>query len=228
MARKRISRKELLKEPDKIFTISSRMFAFILDHQTHFVSGLCVFFAIVSLILGIRYFNEQAEIESFSLMQQAVSKYEDLKQKDGPEKAYKDVREDFQQLLEKHTGKVGAKLARLVSANISYEGGETDMSIELYKRALSDFDKELAFYNQILSSLGYCHERKKDFKSAADYFERLAAGADPAIKDEALFNLGRIYSLMGDSERSEDAYRKILADHADSIYIDLIKDKVSG
>ena len=51
---------------------------------------------------------------------------------------------------------------------------------------------------------------------------------DYSIKDEALFNLGELYAEMGDNVKSIDAFKKILSDHAGSIYIEIAKEKVAG
>jgi hypothetical protein len=45
------------------------------------------------------------------------------------------------------------------------------------------------------------------------------------MKDEAFFNLGRIYELMGENEKSTAAFKKIISDYTDSIYIELAKEK---
>ena len=48
------------------------------------------------------------------------------------------------------------------------------------------------------------------------------------MKDDALFNLGKIYAELGDSAKSEQAFRKILADHPHSIYTEAVKEKLPG
>jgi TolA-binding protein len=48
------------------------------------------------------------------------------------------------------------------------------------------------------------------------------------MKDEALFNLGRLYAAMGENEKSTAAFKKIVSDYTDSIYIELARERVSG
>jgi hypothetical protein len=40
--------------------------------------------------------------------------------------------------------------------------------------------------------------------------------------------LGRLYKELGENEKSREAYNKILSDHQDFIYIDLVKEQMSG
>jgi tetratricopeptide (TPR) repeat protein len=48
------------------------------------------------------------------------------------------------------------------------------------------------------------------------------------MRDEALYHLGRLYNKLGENEKSREAYNKILTDHQDFIYIDLVKERMSG
>ena len=48
------------------------------------------------------------------------------------------------------------------------------------------------------------------------------------MTDVALFNLARLYNEEGNKEKGTEAYKKILSDHADSIYIEIVKEKLSG
>ena len=48
------------------------------------------------------------------------------------------------------------------------------------------------------------------------------------LKDEALYHLGRLYNKLGQPEKSKAAYQKILSDYPDFIYIDIVKEQLSG
>jgi len=52
-----------------------------------------------------------------------------------------------------------------------------------------------------LNGIAYSCEGKKDYNSAAKYFEIIISGPDDEIKDEALFNLGRLYALIGNKDK---------------------------
>jgi hypothetical protein len=48
------------------------------------------------------------------------------------------------------------------------------------------------------------------------------------MADVALFNLARLYNAEGNKEKGIEAYKKILSDHADSLYIEIVKEKLRG
>ena len=151
-----------------------------------------------------------------------------LKNQKGPDTAYRNVKKDFQLILEKYSGKDTGKLARIIFANICYNGGDYDQAIRLYHTSLEEFNENIFIKNQILSNLGHTYEKKKDSKSAAKYFEMIVSGPDIVMKDEALFHLGKLYAEMGKTDLSINAFKKILSDYTDSIYIEMIREKVAG
>ncbi len=226
--KKKVTRKELLKKPDEFLTFSAKMLNYAVENKNRLTIALGVSVALIIIISGIRYASTKAGENALAQLEQSIVKYEELEKDKGAEKAYPDVKADFQKILDKYPGKKGGKIARIVFANICYKGDDPDKAIELYKEALRDFNNNPSLKNFILNSLGYAHEKKKDYKAAAEHFEMVASGPDSIMKDEAFFNLGRIYGEMAEKEKSMEAYKKIVSEYEDSIYINLAKEKVSG
>jgi tetratricopeptide (TPR) repeat protein len=226
--RKKKTRKQLLKEPDEFITFTSKLLRFVFDYKYQLASTLVGLIALILVATGIRYFSNKAELEAFRLLSQGQIKYQAILKEKGPENALIDVAKDFELIFEKYSSKEGAKLARVVYANMCYNAGDLGKAIALYDKSLKDFKSKPLFQNLILSSLGYIYEDKNDYKSAAKYFEMIASGADPVLRGEALFNLGRLYAAAGDHDKSDAAYKKILSDHSDSIYIELVKERIGN
>lgn len=226
--KKRVTRKQLLKEPDEFLTFSRRQFKFVMEHTREISIGLGAFFAVLAIIAGIRYFSDRAEDKASALLGKSITKYEKAMKDSDSEKAYAEVQPDFHKLLEEYPGKDAGKMARIIYAGISYDAGDPDKAIELYEEAIEDFDDNPSFRNIILSGLGYAYEKKEDYKTAVTYFEKISNGSDLLLKDEALFNLGRLYAELGDAEKSADAFKKIVSDYSDSMYVELAKEKTAG
>lgn len=223
--KKRITRKELLKEPDEFYTHSSRLFRYILEHKMQFVYGLAGVFALAIIISGVQYFSNRSENMAFALLDQGFAKYQVIVQKKKAKEARKEVETDFLNILDKYSGKDGGKIARLIYANICYKAGDFDKAIELYARSLKDFEGKPFIKTLALKGLGYSHEGKEDYQTAATYFDKVASAPDSKQKDEALFHLGLIYAEIGDHPKSKEMFDKIIADHPDSIYVAMIKEK---
>ena len=161
-------------------------------------------------------------------MEQGRIKYENALNEKGPEIAYQDVQKDFQSIIEQYSSKAGGKLTGVLYANMCYRAGDYEKAVGLFKQALYDFADNPSLKDLILSGLGYALEGKKDYPAAVTHFEAIVSDPDAIMKDEALFNLGRIYAKMGDTPKSAGAYKKIVSDFSNSVYIELAKEKISG
>ncbi len=229
MVKKRVSRsrKRDLAEPDEFITFWTKLLSFISEYRFQFSCALGAILAIGAVAAGIHYFSIKAEDNAFALLDQGISKYEAILKVNGPEKAYTEVEKDFQLILEKYSGREGGNIARIVFANICYNAGDYDSAIRLYNKSLQHFDNEPFYKFLIINNLAYSHEEKKDYQAAVQYFERIASEPDYSIKDEALFNLGGIYAALGENSKSVETFKKIMSDHNDSIYGEVVKEKVA-
>jgi tetratricopeptide (TPR) repeat protein len=226
--RKKISRKKLLKEPDEFITFSGRMFQFTMEHKTQLTYAVSIVIALIVLLSGYRFFALRSENKALALLDQATEKYQAALQDQDLNAAYRAVSGDFQIILNKYGSKEGGKLAQVMFANICYDAGEYGKAVELYKKSLKNFENYPLIQNLILSGLGYAHEQLNENQLAASYFEQIAASDVQILRDEALFNLGVLYDKLGENEKSAKAFNRIMSDHQDSVYIDMVKERSAG
>ena len=225
MAKKKVTRKELFNEPDEFITFSAKLLKIMATYKVQLLYGIGLLILIGIIFSGISYFSYRSESQAFVMLEKTINKYKGSLEKNGPEKAFKEVKNDFVKIIDNYSGNRGGKIARIEFANISINGGDTDGAIDLYRKALEDFKDDQTVKNIILSSLGYAYEEKSDSKSAVKYFEMIISEPDTFLKDEALFNLGRIYAAMGNKNMSRDAYKKIVSEFADSFYLSIAKER---
>ena len=228
MAKKRVSRsrKRQLEEPDKFISFSAKFLGFLTKYKVPMLSAVGVIFAIIIVCSSVYYYSDSAESKASVMLANSLAKHEKIKTEQGAVKAYQEVANDFNQIIENNWGKDSAKIARVMYANICYNAGDFDAATELYNKALSDFENNPFVKNLILSGLAYSQEGKKDYNAAAQYLEMIMSGPDDANKDEALFNLGRLYAVMGNKDKSAEAFNKIISDYKDSNYLEIAKEKM--
>ena len=230
MALKRVSRarKRDLEEPDRITVFLNELLEFATKYKVHLSSALGVIVVVIIGVAGVFYSTNKAENKASALLSNGLNKYQAIANKNGPGQAYLEVVDDFNLIIRKYSGKEGGKLAKLMFANICYNSGDFGKAIELYNQSLQDFGDNPFLKNLVLSSLGYSHEAQKDYKTAANYFKMLASAPDHSIQDEALFKLAGIYAAMGNYEERLNALKKIISYHNDSIYLEIVKENISG
>ena len=224
---KKITRKQLLHEPDEFLTQSGRLFKYAVEHKYQLLGVLGGIIALVLIISGFRYTSLKKADEAFARLEKGRTKYEALLAEKGPQQAYEQVREDFQKLLQRFSGQTGGKFARVIFADICYRGGHPDEAIALYNAALADFDDPF-YRHTILNGLGYAYEQKQDLQQAVAYFQQVAAAPNSVLKAEALFNAGRLYAALGEAEKSNQSFRQLTSEQPDSLYAELARERIGG
>ncbi len=225
---KKVSRKQLLKEPDEFLTFSGKMLNYVVEHKKSIIavsSGVLLALIIFSVV---QYMGYRAENRAFDLLSDAWGRYEAVLEEKTPAEAYEAVKADLDALLASYGDAEAGKMGRVIYANIAYEAEKPDRAVTLYDAALAAFDGDPDLKNLILSGLGYAHEQRKAYEESVAYFERIVAGKSPVLKSEAYFNLGRIYELLEQPEKSRKAYETLVSDYTDSIYADMVKEQLAA
>lgn len=230
MVQKRVSRsrKRELETPDEFMTYSAKFLEYTINHKASAIALFCIFFLIIFSFFFFRYYLEKGEEKAFFLLSKSIHQYHlQLTKDNDPEKAASVVFKDFDQIVNKYSGKVGGKVATFLFANICYDSNNFDKAIELYKKSLKYFENEPDIYNLTLSSLAYSYEKEKDYDNALKNFKIIRFGENSFLKDEALFNIAVIYAKTGIKTESLNAFQDIIDNYPDSIYIELAKERVA-
>ena len=228
MARGGVSRKQLLNEPDKFMTVTGKLIAFGKSHSKVIFICLTVFFVSLILAVVLSQISRRNENAASERVEEVLAKYNSiLQEKDAPT-AYEQVKSDFNDIFGAYGSKNAVKVARIVYGDMSYSAGDADTAITMYSQALDDFRGDQRMRNIILSGLGHAYLMKKDFPQSVHYFEMISEAQEKTLQSDALFNLAWLYENAGEKERSVAQYKRILADFPDTVYGDLIREKISS
>jgi len=222
-----LSRKELLEEPDPFLVFVGRMLDFGKKYQKQIVATVGAVVALAIVITGVVYYKNQTEDRAAALLGKAMAKYNAVKKGDTAPAAYEEVKKEFKALTEKYRSTGAAKAALMQYADLCYLTQNYDEAISGYEKAL-DALGDTEFRTMILSGLAYAWEGKGDYEQAAGYFEKIIAEETAVSKDQALFNLGRIYGKLGKMDKEKEMYARLVKDYPDSLFFDLASEKIAG
>jgi tetratricopeptide (TPR) repeat protein len=230
------TRKELLEEPDPFLVFVGRALEFVKKYQQQLImAGMVVFIAAVA-VSGMLYYQRHAEEMAAEMLGKAIAKYTAFVRKDpkviNPKEPtpaeYDEAQKPFQEIIAKYGGTGAGKAALLHYADLCYRSKKYDEGIKSYEKALEEFGGRSEFKNLILNGLAYCYEAKEDPETAAKYFNMIVSDENAILKDQALFNLGRMYEKLAKTEQQMEAYKRIVSEFPDSIYFKLAKEKIAG
>ena len=225
---KKISRKKLLKEPDEFISFTGNLIRFAKKHKAKLVWSCGGIVSLILIFFGVQFFSIRADKKAATILDQTMSRYETILKENDLSKAYRDMGKDFEQILKRYSKTGAGKIATVIYANMCFKADEIDKAITLYGKALQYFSDRPSLKNIILSGLAHSYQKKKDYEHAIEYFKMIASGPDSTMKDEALFNLGQIYGEKGDMDQKREVFQQIISDHSDSIYIEMVKEGMSG
>ena len=225
-AAKKVTRKELLKEPDEFLTLSSRFLGWAARHRREINYAVSALLALALVVSGYLYYTNRQEAQAGVLFGQALAKYDRLAADRA--KAVREVSPDFRRITGEYGGTSNGRMAGLVYANLCYQAGDYAQAAELYKTSLDRFADQPLIHFQILKSLGYTYEGLKEPAAALPYFERALAVADKALQDDLLFQIGDLAARLGNKAKSEETFKRLLSEFGDSPYANLVRPRVGG
>lgn len=226
--KKRLTRKQLLKEPDEFLTFSAKMIQFATENQRRICYAL-IGLVVVMLVLGaFRYFSNLSERKAYALFEEGLVHY--LGQVSGGKSAHFDeaAKAKFAELLRNYPSTKAAQLSLPLYADMNYKEGLYDEAIELYRGALEAFSEEAGFQQLMWNGLAYAYEGKGDYRSAAQCFQKLTHSESGFMKAGAYFNLGRIYEALNNREKAMEAYNTVVTEFPGSVHGKIAEEKVLG
>ena len=224
--KKRVTRKQLLKEPDEFLTFSAKAIRFVADNQRR-VLGVVIGVVVIALAFaGFRYFSKRSERKAYAMFEQGHLHYlaEISANKAAP--AQEKASEQFEKIISKYPSTSAARFSFLVYGDMSYHKGDYQKAIELYQKALGAFSGEGAIQKLIWNGLAHAHEARKDYESAAEYYKKITDTQDEFMKGDACYNFGRLMEALNHQEKAVEAYNKVVQAYPDSIAFQIAKEKV--
>jgi tetratricopeptide (TPR) repeat protein len=228
MAKKRLTRKELLKEPDEFLTLTGRLIGWAKAHPKQLTYGIGVFLAVVLIGSGYAYYRQNRSQTAAALLSQSLQKYNEIAAQGDTAKALDAVKDDLDRLVEKFNSQSAGKLGALIYGHLSLQGHMAKQAIGLYQQAMKDFGNDPYLGPIILNGLALAYEATDDAPKAITCFEKILSGDSTLYKDSALFHLGRLYAKTGQMEKSTQMYQRLTSEFPDSEYADMAREKAVG
>ena len=221
----RLSKKEL-EGPDIFQSSIEKITDFISENKTRFyVIVTAIILAVIVAFAIYFYWNnyQSSAVELYNKAQTYIAKT-NAKPDDT-----KDSIILFKELIDKYPQSWSARMARYHLGNVYYNQGDLDNAISSYKGYISSTTSDNAGITFLaLTSLGYCYETKKDFKSALTYFEEAQKSNNTGFESIGYRNIGRIYELMNEKKKALENYQNALLRSADPSMSLFLKRKISS
>ncbi|MFH1982695.1 MAG: tetratricopeptide repeat protein [Pseudomonadota bacterium] len=229
MGKYKITRKQLLKEPDEFITFSGKTISFFRTHRKLLSVTVGVFFAVIVGLATYRYLNTRWEDAASLGVQDVVSQYEKaLADGQSPVQALTGIETAMADLLGRYGSQSAGHLGRLFYADAKLAAGNFAEAISLYRETLGYFGATSFFHYRILESVAQAHIALKQYDQAVTALQQIADGTGAGMADAAFFQMGLVFNATGNTARRDDAFRSLSEKYPDSQYVELITAKTKA
>ncbi|MCF8110229.1 MAG: tetratricopeptide repeat protein [Desulfobacteraceae bacterium] len=212
---------------DPLQRFLARIKAFAIARQKQLTVAAAIVCVAVIAGAGVFYFLERARENASEMLIQTTRQYQQLGENPSEEEIER-IRQNFEKLIEEYGYTGPAKVALLQYAGLCYRNGDYGRALELYEKAYEAFEDSFEFRSLALNGMAHAHAAMGEYEKALSFFEQVAGDQNQALRDQALFNLGLLYSRIGDSVKSRKAYEKLVNEFPGSIFAEPARDMLSG
>ena len=209
---KKISRKELLHEPDEFITTSTRVLQYARDNpkKIGFFIGLVVL-AILAVAAGYSYHIYKLKTGHEMFMRaywdyvKAVGSGKSI-----PEKKLDSLFKQFDQIAKNYGSYVSGEQALLYSGHVLYMKKDYKGALERYKRMKSTSLVKHGLGDLVIYNIAMTQIALGNYEEAKKLFEQLSKDPDSPYRREAYSSIASIYEKMGKNKEAIQAYRQYL------------------
>lgn len=223
MAKKKVTRKQLLKEPDEFLTFSGRAALFIREHSRPFTyMGVAVAAGLI-IYLGMTTFKGYMDKKGQTTYNMA---YYILAENAGPEKdaeALKESAELFQKVVDKYGMSKVSRLALPELAYLRMAEKKYDEAIGLYLDFLSKVPTHSPYQSLARLALAACYEANGELQSAITSLSQVVDGPNDFFKEQAMLSLARVYRLDNQKDKSKKILEEFLEKFKSSPFLPMAK-----
>lgn len=223
MAKKRVTRKELLKGEDEFVSLSSRVAQYVSAHLKQIQYLAFSILIIILIALGISFYLRHLNKKALAAYNRA---YRSLVSDSSPEATEDTVKrsvEEFDKLIRKYGRTKMATLAIPQLAYLEYDQGNYDEAISLYQMYLKREKSDSIYASMAYFGLAAVYEAKGDYQSAISHLKKIVDEGHDFLREEALFSLGRVYAVSGQREMSRETFKDFIDQFTGSPLLPLAK-----
>ena len=223
MAKKKVTRKQLLKEPDEFLTFSGRAALFIREHTTPFkylgvavAAGLLIYLGITTFMGYINKKGQNAYNTAYYILAENANPEKDAQ-------TLKESAELFQKVIDKYGMSKVSRLALPELAYLRMAERKYDEAIGLYLDFLREVPENSPYQSLARLALAACYESKGELESAIESLSQLMEGPNDLFKEQAMLSLARVYRLDNQKDKAKKILEEFLEQFKTSPFLPIAK-----
>jgi tetratricopeptide (TPR) repeat protein len=223
MAKKKITRKELLKKPDEFITFSARAVNFLglhlreLKYFGYAIAVIAICYLAVQTYL--RHVNKQGQ-NAYNTAYHSVT--ENMKPDADPE-ALKKSEELFRGVMDEYGLSKAARLALPQVGYLKFTEKKYDEAIVLYRAFLDKVSGNTEYESLTRLALAACYEASGEPEKAIETLNPILERPDGPFNEITMLHVERLYRLVNQHEKARKVLKDFIDRHKTSPFLPMAK-----
>jgi predicted negative regulator of RcsB-dependent stress response len=212
VAEKKITRKELLNEPDEFLTTTARAVQFAREKPRSVLLGVVIVVVCLLAAGGVYGLRKHQEARSLQLFEDAFRDYQSLAASvEAPKpEALDKALAHFEAVVKDYASLPAGEMALLYCGHVLYKKEDFKAALERYERMQTTKLARTDLAPLFLYHIAMTRFALKDYDQAQSLFTQLSKDTNSPYRREAFAAIARIYDSMGKGKEAAQAYRQYL------------------
>lgn len=212
MAEKKISRKELLKEPDEFLTTTARVINYTRANPRQVTLGVIILAVILAGAAGYYGFRKHQETTGLQLFDQAFRQYHEIVDAPTPPTAESldKLLAAFEFVAQNYRSYPVGDQAQLYCGHVLYKKGDFKGALERYESLQSSSLVRKGLEPLVLYHMAMTRFALKQYEQAEKLFSQLSKDTNSPYRREAFAAIAHIYESQGKTKEAVQAYKQYL------------------
>jgi tetratricopeptide (TPR) repeat protein len=221
-----ISKKQELKKPDEFISTVDRLTEMALSHRKHLLLMAGLLIMVGAIVVGVFWYQIKQEQWAAALEFEAASYYHQpvttLSEEEGAqplrEENLRKAIDQYREVVTRYPRTKSAALSQYYLGNSYLELGDHEQAIAAYQAFIRQYSHSSSLVNLVRQRLAYAYLGQGDLEAAKRAFEDVIALEGALNKDQALYELGRLYEGEGKKEEAIQRYQAIVDNQPGTIF----------
>ncbi|MBW1780571.1 MAG: tetratricopeptide repeat protein [Deltaproteobacteria bacterium] len=223
MAKKKLSRKELLKGPDEFLSLSTRAATFFGTHLRELkIIGIAVAIIVASYlsVYGyMRHINKKGQ-EGYNLAYETLM---DTRDPGATPEKLKAAEALFEKVIDEYGMSKAARLALPQVGHVKFSEKKYDEAILYYDRFAAEVSGDKKYEDLTSLALAACYEAKGELKKAISILTPLLETRGSPFRETAMLNMERLYRLDNQPEKANEILQRFVKEYQTSPFFPMAK-----
>ncbi len=227
MAKKKLSRKELLKNTDEFLTLSGKVVLYFNQHmhQVRLIGiGVAAIAVLYLSVWGYMKHTNKKGQAAYNVAYDAL--VQSLQSENVGEDSIKKSEGLFENVISDYGMSKAADLALAQVGHAKFTNKQYDDAIDYYDKFSTKASGNEAYETLTLLALAACHEAKGEMKKAAGILDGIIETSDNPFRENAMLNLERIYRLDNQPEKADKILKTFAKEYANSPFYPMVKARI--